>query len=456
MFKFLKKVLFGAEKELEKAIEGQIEDELAKERAKAKASAPGAGATATPAPPDSVPTPPSVAAPTPPAAPTGTATAPPSPHRGAAPPQPHVLPPPSKETVPTPVSATHLPPTSSPSGYKEAKRLGALEEAVRKKETVEERIERELSQAVETQKAIEKVVGKEEERIILPPDKLEDLLWELEVGLLESDVALPVIEAIKASVREQLTVMGVEKKRAGAIVEEVLRTAIKRVLQTEKLDFDEFVKAKLKEKKPVVVIFVGVNGTGKTTSIAKLAYRLKNQGISSVMAAGDTFRAGAIEQLSLHGDRLGVKVIKHSAGSDPAAVAYDAIEHAKSRNKDVVLLDTAGRMQTNTNLMEEMAKIRRVARPDLAIFVGDALAGNDAVIQAREFNKVVGIDGVILTKVDADAKGGAALSVAYTIGKPLLFVGIGQEYDQQIPFNADWMVDRLFGTDGAEEEAVEA
>ncbi|HLE47014.1 MAG TPA: signal recognition particle-docking protein FtsY, partial [Candidatus Thermoplasmatota archaeon] len=147
---------------------------------------------------------------------------------------------------------------------------------------------------------------------------------------------------------------------------------------------------------------------------------------------------------------LGVKVIKHSAGSDPAAVAFDAIEHAKSRNKDVVLLDTAGRMQTNTNLMAEMAKIRRVARPDLTIFVGDSLAGNDAVEQAREFNKVVGIDGVILTKVDADAKGGAALSIAYTIGKPLLFIGVGQGYEDQIPFDVDWMVKRLFAADSGE------
>jgi len=187
-----------------------------------------------------------------------------------------------------------------------------------------------------------------------------------------------------------------------------------------------------------------VNGSGKTLSIAKIATLLKKQGMSSVMAAGDTFRAGAIEQLGIHADRVGVKLIKHGPGADPAAVAYDAIEHAKAKHKDVVLLDTAGRMQTNVNLMDEMAKIKRVAKPDLILFVGDALAGNDAVDQAKRFNEIVGIDGVILTKVDTDAKGGSALSVAYTIGKPLLFVGIGQEYEDQIPFDVQWMMDNIF------------
>ena len=191
-------------------------------------------------------------------------------------------------------------------------------------------------------------------------------------------------------------------------------------------------------------MFVGVNGSGKTLAIAKIAYMLKKQGKSCVMAAGDTFRAGAIEQLEIHANNLDVKIIKHGPGADPAAVAYDAIEHAKAKHKDVVLLDTAGRMQTNINLMDEMAKIKRVAKPDMIIFVGDALAGNDAVEQAKRFNEIVGIDGVILTKVDTDAKGGSALSVAYTIGKPLFFIGIGQKYEDQIPFNPQWMLDKIF------------
>ncbi len=312
------------------------------------------------------------------------------------------------------------------------------------------RLERELFEAVAVQKVVEKTVhaqAPKAARFTINEEVLEEILWELEVGLLESDVALPVIEAIKANVKEQLLTMTIAG-RPHEVVEKVLRNAIQRVLQVSPLDFDAFIRQKMAAKKPVVVMFVGVNGTGKTTTIGRIAHRLKTQGISSVMAAGDTFRAGAIEQLSLHGERLGVAVVKHKAGADPAAVAYDAIEHAKARHKDVVLLDTAGRMQNNSNLMDEMDKIRRVANPDLCVFVGDSLAGNDAVEQARKFDEVVDIGGVVLTKVDVDAKGGAALSVAYTINKPLLFVGVGQGYDDLKPFDAKWLVDRLFGDDG--------
>ena len=190
-------------------------------------------------------------------------------------------------------------------------------------------------------------------------------------------------------------------------------------------------------------MFVGVNGTGKTTTIAKVAHRLAKRGNSCILAAGDTFRAGAIEQLMLHGDRLGMKVIHQKAGSDPAAVAYDAVEHAKARRKDVVLIDTAGRMQTNVNLMDELKKIRRVIEPHLTIFVGDALAGNDAVEQAIKFDDAIGLDGVILCKVDADAKGGGALSITYSLGKPVIYLGIGQEYDHIVPFQPKWLLERM-------------
>lgn len=314
-------------------------------------------------------------------------------------------------------------------------------------EEIERRVLAELEQAVAVQKDVETAVGATGKagKFTINEKVLDEILWDLEVALLESDVALPVIEAIKADVREQLLTLSVAGD-AQAIVEKVLRSAVRRVLQVAPLDFDAFVKDKLASgKKPVVVMFVGVNGTGKTTSIGRVAYRLQQQGRSCVLAAGDTFRAGAIEQLALHGERLGITVIKHKAGADPAAVAYDAIEHAKARHKDVVLLDTAGRMQNNRALMDEMDKIRRVANPDLCIFVGDSLAGNDAVEQARKFDEVVDVGGIILTKVDVDAKGGAALSVAYTINKPLLFVGVGQNYPDLRPFDADWMVQRLFG-----------
>jgi fused signal recognition particle receptor len=272
--------------------------------------------------------------------------------------------------------------------------------------------------------------------------KLDDLLDDLETILLESDVALPVAEEIKEALKVEL--VGRRLRRdvdMEDFVEDALREAIRKVLAVEPVDLDAYIDS---HPKPVVLMFVGVNGTGKTTAIARIAHRLKKRGLSVVLAAGDTFRAGAIEQIDLHAQRLAVKIIKHQAGSDPAAVAFDAVEHARARYKDVVLIDTAGRMQTNTNLMDEMKKIKRIAKPNLVIFVGDALAGNDAVEQARAFNEAVGIDIAILTKIDADAKGGAALSIAHAVGRPVAFVGTGQNYEDLEPFDPDWMVDRLF------------
>lgn len=307
---------------------------------------------------------------------------------------------------------------------------------------IEESIENELQRVLQTRRSIEEsVVGEKKQSWTIDETKLDELLWDLEMGLLEADVAYSVIDSIKKDVKQEIKRVPFDKGKAGELVESVLRNAIGHVLSANHFDFERFIED---HAKPVVIMFVGVNGTGKTLSIAKIACQLQKMGKSSVMAAGDTFRAGAIEQLSIHAERLGVKIIKHGPGSDPAAVAFDAIEHAKAKHKDVVLLDTAGRMQTNTNLMDEMAKIKRVAKPDLIIFVGDALSGNDAVEQAKRFNEVVGIDGVILTKVDADAKGGSSLSIAYTIGKPLLFIGVGQNYEDQIPFDPDWMIKNIF------------
>ncbi|MEK6810211.1 MAG: signal recognition particle-docking protein FtsY [Candidatus Thermoplasmatota archaeon] len=277
--------------------------------------------------------------------------------------------------------------------------------------------------------------------------KMEEILYDLEIALLESDVAFPVAKEIVDTLAEDLQgkriVRGVELERA---IEAALRSAVEKALSAKPMDFIGFVET---TPKPVVVMFVGVNGTGKTTVIAKLADMLQKRGKTVVVAAADTFRAGAIEQLEVHAQRLGLKLIKHQAGADPAAVAYDAVEHAQTRGRDVVLIDTAGRMQTNQNLMDQMKKIKRVANPHMIIFVGDALAGNDAVEQAKQFNEAVGVDAAILCKIDADAKGGAALSIAHTIGKPILFVGTGQAYGDLVPFDAKWMIDRLFLT-GAE------
>jgi fused signal recognition particle receptor len=272
--------------------------------------------------------------------------------------------------------------------------------------------------------------------------KLDEFLWDLEMVLMEADVALPVIEEIKDRIKKNLVGKRVTREVDFAEgIERALRDALRDVMLVEPFDFIEYVKG---HDKPVVVMFVGVNGTGKTTVIAKLAHLLRKNGLSSVLAASDTFRAGAIEQLEKHSINLGIKLIKHQAGSDPAAVSYDAVEHARARRKDVVLIDTAGRMQTNVNLMDEMKKIKKVSSPDLIVFVGDSLAGNDAVEQAVKFDEAVGIDVAILSKIDADAKGGAALSITHSIGKPIIFVGTGQEYDDLAAFDAKWMVERIF------------
>lgn len=273
-------------------------------------------------------------------------------------------------------------------------------------------------------------------------EKLNEILDELELELLSGDVALEVVEAIKRKIKENL--VG-KRIKFGENIEEVVRDALKNalisVMNIPQVDIDKLVE----RKRPFVIMFVGVNGTGKTTAIAKIANYFQKREKSCVIAAGDTFRAGAIEQIEIHANKLGVKLVKHASGSDPAAVAFDAIEHAKAREKDVVLIDTAGRMQTNINLMEEMKKIKRVAKPDLVIFVGDALAGNDAIEQARKFNTEVGVDCAILTKIDADAKGGAALSIAYAIKKPILFLSNGQGYDDIIKFNPEWLVNKILG-----------
>lgn len=273
-------------------------------------------------------------------------------------------------------------------------------------------------------------------------DPLVEILDELEIILLEADVAYPVVEDIKDGVKNNL--VGKKYDRSYSleqVVELAVKDAVRDVLKINEFDFDDWLG---QQSRPTVIMFVGINGTGKTTAIAKIANRIQNNGMTVVMAACDTFRAGAIEQLTIHADKLGCKIVKQAHDADPAAVAFDAIEHAKSKRRDVVLIDTAGRMQTNSNLIEEMKKIVRVAKPDLKVFVGDSLAGNDAIEQAKVFDQAIGVDAVILTKIDTDAKGGAALSIAHTIGKPIAFVCNGQEYQDIIQFNTEWMIDRMF------------
>jgi len=275
----------------------------------------------------------------------------------------------------------------------------------------------------------------------LDEKSLEKPLQTFELSLIESDVAVPVAESIISSVKAELlgTKMG-RRANVDKILGSALRKAMIKALSVDEFDFDGYIK---KAEKPVSIVFVGVNGTGKTTTIAKVAQRLKKQGYSVVIASADTYRAGATEQIEVHAERLNLKVIKHQLGGDPAAVVYDGVQYARARHKDVVLADTAGRMHTNVNLMEELKKISRVTNPDLVIFVDEAIAGNDAVERAKKFNETMSIDGSILTKIDVDAKGGAAISIAHTTGKPILFLGTGQEYDDLVKFQPEWLVDRL-------------
>ena len=276
----------------------------------------------------------------------------------------------------------------------------------------------------------------------LSDETIDTVLEDLEIALLQSDVALPVVERIQKHIRKELAG---KKLKWGADAETAIRSSfaasIREILSQPPIDLVARIRAQ--DPRPYIVLFVGVNGTGKTTTIAKLAHWLSRQQLSVVIAAGDTFRAGAIEQLLVHGERLGIKVVRQQEGSDPAAVAFDAVAHAKARHVDVVLVDTAGRQHTNENLVEEAKKIRRVVQPNLTLFVGDALSGNDTLEQAKQFQAALGIDGLILTKLDADAKGGAALSATYVTKKPLIFVGVGQGYEDLRPFDVDWMVARL-------------
>lgn len=288
-----------------------------------------------------------------------------------------------------------------------------------------------------------KVLVTEREVLITEKD-ISEPLEELELILLENDVAFDTTEAIISHMKDDLAgkrrKIGTnsEKFVVNALKDALLEVLGEGFLLTEYIDTHE---------KPVKVLFTGVNGAGKTTTIAKVAFYLKSKGYSVVIGSGDTFRAGANQQMKTHADRIGVKVISHQEGADPSAVLFDAVNYAKAHDIDVVLADTAGRFHNKGNLMKQLEKIRRVMNPDIVAYVDEAVAGNDAVIRAEEFNSAVGTDVVVLTKADMDTKGGAAISIAHTIGKPLMFLGMGQGYDDIIPFEPERMVEELLEGD---------
>lgn len=269
---------------------------------------------------------------------------------------------------------------------------------------------------------------------------IREPLFELEMVLLENDVALPVTEEIISHIRKDLAG---SRRKIGEPVDTIVTTALRDALLDvlgEGFDLVSYIRS---HDRPVKILFTGVNGTGKTTTVAKVGSYLKKNGFSVVIGAGDTFRAGALEQIDVHAQRLGIKIIQHQAGGDPSAVLYDAVQYAEAHHIDAVLADTAGRFHNRVNLMNQLDKIRRVMKPDLIVYVDEAVAGNDAVVRAHEFEKAVGADAVVLTKADMDPKGGAAISIAHTIGKPLMFLGTGQGYDDLTPFSPDQVVGDL-------------
>ena len=282
-------------------------------------------------------------------------------------------------------------------------------------------------------------------KVIIEEDDLEDPLWNLEMALLESDVEMNVAEEILDTIREKMIgETRAQVETTGELVETALHDALYEVISVGQFDFD----ARITEAdKPVTIVFTGVNGVGKTTSIAKLSRYFEDRGLDVVMANGDTYRAGANEQIREHADALGTKLISHEQGGDPAAVLYDAVEYAEANDVDVVLGDTAGRLHTSNDLMAQLEKIDRVVDPDMTLFVDEAVAGQDAVERAKQFNDAAEIDGTVLTKADADSSGGAAISIAYVTGRPILFLGVGQGYDDVERFDPERLVEQLVGGD---------
>ena len=300
--------------------------------------------------------------------------------------------------------------------------------------------------------SVTKKLGEKE----LDEKELDGILFDLEIALLESDVASEVTDAIKADLKGALIGTRVEKSKAADMVQSSLINSISSIFDcTGRIELFDMINEKKNQGQPFLILFVGINGTGKTTTLAKMAHMLQQAKYSVVVAAADTFRAGAIEQLREHTKRLNLKLVAQNYNSDPAAVARDAVLYAKSHRTDCVLIDTAGRMQTSRNLMEQIAKIAKVVNPDIKIFVGDSLAGNDVVNQAREFYAHLKFDASILTKVDADARGGAALSIAKVTSTPILYVGVGQEYPDLKPFDKKTFLEIVFGKASVEDSDTE-
>ncbi len=333
----------------------------------------------------------------------------------------------------------------------EAPKEAEVEEIAEPEEIAEEEAEeiaevseekpRELKAKVSKLGRLKKAIGVE---ITISESDVKDLLWELELSLLEADVEQTTAEEISRDLRQRL--VG-KKIRGGQDIDSVLKGEIKSVLaaimETEGINLEKEIRAK--KEKPYRILFLGPNGAGKTTTMAKLTYWLQEKGFKVIWSASDTFRAASIEQLEKHASNLKVRVVKHSYGADPAAVAFDAIKTAQSRGIDVVMIDSAGRQETNRNLMQELQKIVKVTQPDLRLYVGEAFTGQALLQQAQEYDKVAGVDAFVLTKIDCDAKGGTTISLLYKLKKPILFVGVGQEYPDLEKFDPEFVLKQVIG-----------
>jgi len=321
-----------------------------------------------------------------------------------------------------------------------------VEEPKKTEEIIKPEVKKRIKEIIDTPVVKEEkksFASKLKERITtkkIGDKEFEDLFWNLELALMENNVAVEVIEKIKESLRMDIVNIPIEKRKIEEIIENSLKETIKELFKDPDFDLIRSIKD---SEKPYVILLLGINGSGKTTTIAKLAHLLKYNNLKVVLAASDTFRAAAIDQLEIWGKKLDAKVIKHDYGADAAAVAFDSIKHAKAKNIDVVLIDTAGRMHSNTNLVDELKKIVKVSKPNLKIFIGESITGNDCIEQAKTFNKAVGLDGIILSKADVDEKGGTAISISYVIDKPIIYLGTGQQLGDLERFSVSKLMESL-------------
>jgi fused signal recognition particle receptor len=363
---------------------------------------------------------------------------------------------PAKEQVPKPILKEQKPlkkPTAVPEKTKAVEALEevkveeiaeleepATEEAMEIAKIPEEK-PRELTAKVSKFGRLKKALGAE---ITISDSDVKDLLWELELSLLEADVEQTTAEEISKELKQRLVGKKIKKgQNIDSILKEEITSVLATIMKTDGIDLEKEIKAK--KEKPYRILFLGPNGAGKTTTIAKLTHRLQEKGFKVLWSASDTFRAASIEQLEKHAANLKVRVVKHSYGADPAAVAFDAIKAAQSRGIDVVMIDSAGRQETDSNLMQELKKIVRVAQPDLRLYIGEAFTGQALLQQAQEYDKVAGVDAFTLTKLDCDSKGGTTISLLYKLKKPILFVGVGQEYPDLQKFDPEFVIKQVIG-----------